>query len=180
MNRLHQAWIWLRRMGHCRGFGIQSPSDYRLVRYVINEHWPYYAYDEIGRNDDRLHRKLGQLYFRLANDLQPDTIVDLLGYEDYLHAGCHKATIIHHPPSTILLPPSTIHHPPLTLAPATADISSLIGNCQTLVVEGIAQQPDSWRTIIHDERATVTFDLYYCGIAFFVPSRTKQHYIINF
>ena len=68
LNRLHQAYVWLRRISHCRGFGIQSPTDYRFVRYVVNEHWPYYAYESLGQNDDWLRRKLGLLYFRLAND----------------------------------------------------------------------------------------------------------------
>ena len=36
--------VWAVRIGHCRGFGVQSPWAYRMVRYVINEHWPYYAY----------------------------------------------------------------------------------------------------------------------------------------
>ena len=95
MNRLHQAWVWLRRIGHCRGFGIQSPTDYRFVRYVVNEHWPYYAYRQTGLNDSPLRRKLGRLYFRLANHLQPGTVVDLLGYDEYLRAGCRKAVVRH-------------------------------------------------------------------------------------
>ena len=96
MTGLHQAWIWLSRIGHCRGFGIQSPTDYRFVRYVVNEHWPYYAYAQLGKDEDRLRRKLGRLCFRLANHLQPKAVADLTElYAEYLAAGCKRADVTH-------------------------------------------------------------------------------------
>ena len=44
MLELRRIIVWLCRIRRCRGFGIQSPWAYRIVRYVINEHYPYYAY----------------------------------------------------------------------------------------------------------------------------------------
>lgn len=182
MNRLQQAWVWLRRIGHCRGFGIQSPTDYRFVRYVVNEHWPYYAYRQLGINDSPLRRKLGQLYFRLANFLQPATVVDLLGYDEYLRAGCRKAVVTHQPftasPSSSAASPS-----PLILAPASADIGILLDSCgkeSVLVIEDIGHSPEAWHAVCSDQRTSVTFDLYYCGIAFFDTQRSKQQHIVNF
>ena len=70
MNQLKRCLVWLSRIHRCRGFGIQSPTDYSFVRYVINEHWPYYAYQQFN-SDDWLVEKLGHLYFRLANWRQP-------------------------------------------------------------------------------------------------------------
>ena len=90
MQRLRHAFVWLMRIGHCRGFGVQSPTDYWLVRYVINEHWPYYQYATLGEGDEWLTRKLGLLYFRLANWLQPH-MIESDGYQSYLQAGCKKA-----------------------------------------------------------------------------------------
>ena len=58
--------VWLSRIHRVWGFGIQSPTDYAFVRYVVNEHWPYYAYEEL-TDKDWLTEKLGRLYFRLAN-----------------------------------------------------------------------------------------------------------------
>ena len=90
VNQLKAVVLWLRRVGHCRGFGIQSPSDYWLVRYVINEHWPYYQYETLGQNDDWLTRKLGRLFFRIANWRQP-AVIESNAYREYLQAGCRKA-----------------------------------------------------------------------------------------
>lgn len=173
MNRLQEAWVWLRRIGHCRGFGIQSPTDYRFVRYVVNEHWPYYAYQETGTGDSRQRRKLGQLYFRLANHLQPAMIVDMLGYDDYLKAGCRRAVITHK---------QEITGTPQLIIASASHLPTLSSQAlpQALVVEGIGQQRQTWDNVLNNPLVTVTFDLYYCGIAFFDPQRTKQNYVINF
>ena len=71
---------WLSRITHCRGFGVQSPSAYRFIRYVVNEHYPYYAYADlrekfpyIGSTDEKLCR----LYFRIANYQQPMTFINI-------------------------------------------------------------------------------------------------------
>jgi len=169
---LRRAYVWLRRIGHCRGFGIQSPTDYRFVRQVINEHWPYYAYEELGRDDDWLHRKLGRLCFRLANERQPQTIVSWAGYHDYLQAGCRKAWLV-----------EEACHVDMAVVSIKTDYKRLFQECndQSLVVfMDIWQYPEYWRCIIHDEQVTLSFDLYYCGIVMFDPKRKKQHYIINF
>ena len=169
---LRRAYVWLRRIGHCRGFGIQSPTDYRFVRQVINEHWPYYAYEELGCYDDWLHRKLGRLCFRLANERQPQTIVSWAGYHDYLQAGCRKAWLV-----------EEACHVDMAVVSIKTDYKRLFQECndQSLVVfMDIWQYPEYWRCIIHDEQVTLSFDLYYCGIVMFYPKRNKQHYIINF
>lgn len=172
LNRLHQAYVWLRRISHCRGFGIQSPTDYRFVRYVVNEHWPYYAYESLGQNDDWLRRKLGLLYFRLANDRQPSQIVDWVGFHDYLQEGCRKARIVDEAKAV-----------ELAVVPIKTDFHRLFQECNersVVVFQDIWQYPEYWHCIEHDPRATVTFDLYYCGIVLFDPKRTKQRYLINF
>ena len=92
---------WLSRITHCRGFGVQSPSAYRFIRYVVNEHYPYYAYADlreefpnIGSTDEKLCR----LYFRIANYQQPMTFINI-GRSDaalvaYVNAGCRKTRVI--------------------------------------------------------------------------------------
>ena len=172
MQRLRYAFVWLKRIGHCRGFGIQSPTDYWMVRYVINEHWPYYQYATLGETDEWLTRKLGLLYFRLANWLQPHTI-ESDGFQQYLQAGCRKAAF---GDSSELIR--------LTLdgdyRTRLASIYNKVGQHSVLIVESIRKNRAFWREIIADDRTGVTFDLYYCGIVMFDKKRYKQNYIINF
>ncbi len=172
MQRLRHILVWLSRLFHCCGFGIQSPSDYWLVRYVINEHWPYYSYATLGRDDDWLTRKLGLLYFRLANWRQPQ-IIESNGYRTYLQAGCRKA-IFGDSTELIRLTLDGDYHSRMDTIYSKVDEKSM------LIVEGIQQDKDFWREIVTDKRTGVTFDLYYLGVVFFDKSRFKQHYIINF
>ena len=170
--QLKAAAVWLRRIGHCRGFGIQSPSDYWLVRYVINEHWPYYQYELLGHDDDWLTRKLGRPCFRIANWRQP-AVIESSDYRDYLQAGCRKA--VWGESSELMV---------LSLEGDWRSRLSYIYNKvsadSVLIVTGLSKVRDAWREIVTDQRAVLTFDLYYCGIVLFDKKRNKKNYIVNF
>ena len=172
MLKLRYYLVWLSRITHCRGFGIQSPADFWLVRYVINEHWPYYQYDALGRYDDWLTRKLGYLYFRLANWRQP-AIIDSDDYRKYMQAGC-KRVIFGDSSEMIRLTLEGDYHRHLI------SIYNKVKDDTVLIVEGIGRDADFWRELTEDERVRVTYDLYYCGIVLFNKKIHKQNYIINF
>jgi hypothetical protein len=171
-NQLKAAAVWLRRIGHCRGFGIQSPSDYWLVRYVINEHWPYYQYEILGHDDDWLTRKLGRLCFRIANWRQP-TVIESNAYHDYLQAGCRKA-VWGESSELVVLSLEGDWRSRLSY------IYNKVSADSVLIVTGLSKARDVWREIVDDERAVLTFDLYYCGIVLFDKKRNKKNYIVNF
>ena len=171
MKKLTYLLVWLSRIFHCRGFGVQSPTDYRFVRYVVNEHAPYYKYEEVGQNDDWLTRRLGRLYFRMANWRQPQVIV-AAGYEEYLKAGCSKCQVTDDA--------TTVE---MAIVSTGKDIERLLprcNDCSVMVLDRLHQHRALWKRICQSANATVTFDLYYCGIAFFDPKRSKRHYIVNF
>ena len=172
MQRLKYVFVWLSRVFHCRGFGIQSPTDYLLVRYVINEHWPYYQYATFENEDDWLTQKLGRFYFRLANWRQP-TVIESNGYRNYFQAGCKKAIFGE---SSELIRMALDGNDRQRLA----IIYNKVKDDTVLIVEGIWRNRSFWKEIKADERAVVTFDLYYCGIVLFDKKRHKQNYIINF
>lgn len=172
VNRLKAAAVWLNRIGHCRGFGIQSPTDYWMARYVINEHWPYYQYDYLGCDDDWLTRKMGRLCFRLANWLQP-TVVESSDYRDYLQAGCRKI-VFGESSELVVMPLENDSEDRLS------NIYNKVSSQSVLVVTGISKARKLWRQIVADERTGITFDLYYCGIVMFDKKRNKKNYIINF
>lgn len=171
MNRLRGALVWLSRIAHCRGFGIQSPTDYWMVRYVINERWPYYQYDNIGRNDDWLTQKVGRLCFRLANWRQPSTVV-ATQYEDYIKAGCRQCRTA-----------TDAAEVEMAVASTEQELERLLPKCSdasVLVLDRLFLHRQLWKRMTKEPQATVMFDLYYCGIMLFNKKRTKKHYTINF
>ena len=172
MQKMKHILIWLSRIAHCRGFGIQSPTDYWFVRYVINEHWPYYDYDRLGADDDWLRHRLGLLYFRIANWRQP-VVIESDDYRDYLQAGCRK---VRFGQSSELIFLTSDGDAPSRLE----NIYNKVREDTVLIVDGINKDKKLWKDIVSDERARVTFDLYYCGIAMFDKKRHKRNYIINF
>ena len=171
MNRLKGFLVWLSRIGHCRGFGIQSPTDYWLVRYVINEHWPYYQYDKLGLTDDWLARKVGRLCFRLANWRQPSKAISA-DYRDYITAGCKQCRLTDDT--------ETVE---MAVVSDEQQLQCLLPKCSErslLVLDKLYKHRTLWNNIVKGSQATVVFDLYYCGIMLFDRKRTKKHYTINF
>lgn len=199
ISLLRHFFIWLRRIGKCRGFGIQSPNDYRFVRYVINEHWPYYKYAQLGIHDDWLSKKLGRLYFRLANDQQPVYVLnihDTDSFGEYVRGGCEKSHILcpsfsdgcdqlqnminQYHPSMIRM---SMGDPCLSADILKCILQHADEHC-CWVIERIHQSRESlsqWNELLaSDRRCFISYDLYYCGIIMFDHSRAKQHYVINF
>ena len=175
MNQLTRLFVWLSRLHRCRGFGIQSPTDYWLVRYVVNEHWPYYQYATLGRGDSWLRRKLGRLCFRLANWRQPQTIVSS-DYANYWQAGCRRATMTQEVPPLVELMLTDIGE--ADRLPGILD--GRTDERSVVVVEGVWRDWTAWQRLVNMPQVTVAFDLYYCGLLTFDPKRTKKHYVINF
>lgn len=188
MYSIKRLLVWILRIRYCRGFGVQSPSDYAFIRYVINEHYPYYAYSDI---DDafpslgRRERKIGRLCFRIANFLQPDAIVlhpSSTVMPEFLKAGCAKARIV----SKL----ADVERLRLLIFRLGCDSEELFSTAlfmadddTVLVIEGIRRDRAAkafWRRVRSTERVGMTFDLFYVGIVFFDHKRYKQNYLVNF
>ena len=186
--------VFVRRAGHSRGFGIQSPSAYRFDREVINDHRLYEAYAELKKrygHRDRLSTKLCQLYFRIAAHAQagqwgmcllPDGLASA-----YVQAGCAKTRVVDCRAGEDL---SAVAASDVLLMRIgdnwRAVFNAFVDGAQAdsiLIVERINESKASaraWQRIIRDVRTCVTFDLYYCGIVRFDHTKSKLHYIINF
>ena len=172
MNILRRYYVWLRRLNHICGFGIQSPTDYWFVRYVVNERWPYYAYSFLTDND-WLTQKLGRLYFRLANWRQPAYML-IDDFHKYWKTGSQKIRFV----STL----NKIELGRITIEEIEKSLE-ILNQCDTqsvLVIEGIYRNPELWAAIINDERVGTSYDLYYCGILLFDKRPYHHHYVINF
>lgn len=172
MNRLQQVFVWLSRIHRCRGFGIQSPTDYSFVRYVLNERWPYYAYETLQTNH-WMERKLGRLYLRLANWRQPNEMLED-EYSIWWQAGCRRMRIVSQ------LSRVELARVDIDDAESLETLLPLCDERSVIVVEGLWLNRQLWHCIEHDSRVGTTFDLYYCGIIMFDKTRFNHHYKINF
>jgi len=176
MNPVKRWWIWLSRIAHCRGFGIQSPGDYSFVRYVVNEHYPYYAYRELGVGDDWLSRKLGRLHMRIANWRQPALVVD--GQPSpWWQAGCRKARLVEQGDR------ADLWHIDMATEDAPQRLSDAIDRADeqsVVVVDHIYRHWELWHQAADNSRVTTAFDLYYCGILLFNRRQARHYYKINF
>lgn len=176
MNQIKRIFVWLRRLPYCRGFGIQSPTDYAFVRYVINEHYPYYAYDYLNHQEGNwLNHKLGRLYFRLANWRQPSNMKKD-DYASYWQCGCKNVCLSGQLEAAELVRVDINDYSESFLQ----QFYPLVDDQSVLVIEGIWKNWALWHRIQADLRVRVTFDLYYCGIVLFDSKRQRQHYIVNF
>ena len=189
MYWLKRWFIWIYRWRHCRGFGVQSPSDYSFIRYVVNEHYPYYAYDDLAsKYPDLTHilRKKSELLFRIANWIQsPSALIfsQHYVYKEYVSAGCHKTSVrLQSDYSCESIGQLTIASAASTPEDKFMFLVSHLQDGQVLVVDDIDtnQGRKLWRSAISNETATISFDLYYMGIVMNVDNRYKHDYIVNF
>ena len=186
-------WVcnWIHRMGYSRGFGVQSPSAYSFIRYVLTEHYPYYAYDELKmrfKSFDHATKKKGRLYFRLANYAQASHWFDYHSaeqpYAAYVHEGCRKTVFQAIDGKTI---PHTFRIARLSMSEDYQAVYEALCKLATddsiLILEGINDNKDTkafWKRVQETQKATRTYDLFLCGIIVFDTSKHKHHYIVNF
>lgn len=195
---LSTFFVWISRIAYCRGFGIHSPSIYRFVRYVINEHYPYYAYETLSAQspDSPLQHKLGRLYFRLSNSQHTSTFIDYFPtnnlYHTYVQAS--RRNICYLPIHTAQLPSKSLlqeHHSPLLIRITPQSnyqdfLTSLLHDLPPttiLVLENIHSSKSTlrfWKRLIQHPDIQTTLDLYYCGIALFDKNLPDANYKINF
>lgn len=199
-NRLIRGMIWLSRIGCCRGFGIQSPWAYSLVRYVINEHYPYYAYECLAMDfpeADAVRRKMGEFFLRLANHAQPEMVV-AVGFDDedmkrdeaYFRAGCNTLRWMGVRPSDVDSVLKTLENASgahILYVNATAidaeRLAEAVKRLRTgdfVVVDRLNYNKAIWQDVVWRLQNIVSFDMYYCGLVYVDPKRYKQNYKINF
>lgn len=195
MNYKVQRYLhWLRRIKYCRGFGVQSPSAYRFIRYVINEHYPYYAYDELRKELPRLDsltRKRMELYFRVANFRQASLWLDFCERNDviatYVGRGCHATQVRRI--TDLLQITADARIEVLRICPTAGSEAVLEAALQQtddrtlFIIEDIGYNDTAkrlWQKLIESDLTSVSYDLYDLGIAFFDSKRYKNNYIVNF
>ena len=175
MRKVTNPFVWMARFRHRRGYGVHSPFAFRFITDVIYESHPYYAYGELDKMlplSHRLRKRKGfHLLLRLANHLQPQTIVlprNAWWEKRYMQRGCRKANIQCQWPKgevgmCLLYEPSdeVLHH---------------IGEHSVLLLNNLHHHREWFQSL----PSVVSFDLYDLGIAFFDKQYNKQYYVVNF
>lgn len=192
---LQTVGVWLSRIAYCRGFGIQSPSAYRFVRYVINEHYPYYAYADLQKRapvESRVALRLLRLCLRVVNEVQPRYILDFIDglsaeRQEYFSAGARRARIL--PVAEGDEAPAVIDGERVVIRTDVQHVDALlsllprIDSASVVMVDGIhrdARSREAWQRIVGNSHAAVCYDLYYTGIVMLDQSKHKRCYTINF
>lgn len=175
MQKVTNPLVWMARFRHRKGYGVHSPFAFRFITDVVYESHPYYAYRELDRElplSMRLRQSRGlHLLLRLANHLQPETIVVPAGAsweKRYLQSGCRKASILSEwPEGEVSL---------CLLSEPSSEVLSHIGEHSVLLLDNLHHHREWFRSL----PSVVSFDLYDLGIAFFDKQYNKQYYVVNF
>lgn len=192
MYYVKRAAVWLYRWKHCRGFGVQSPTDYRFVRYVINEHAPFYAYHDLQVQYPHLKhedRRFARLLLRIANYRQPASCL-LLGmpaspYQAYIQAGCRHTVVNEGGEEVTDAGVADLVCCQLSgkQLPDVESLLSLTRDASILVLRGIRHDCHTrqmWSALLEHPKVSISYDLFDCGIILFDKKRYKHNYIINF
>lgn len=207
VGKLRRLYVWLCRMGHCRGFGVQSPWAYSFVRYVINEHFPYYKYAVLRKRLPALgvvERKVCELYFRLSNFARLRTVflcsssdrdVWRAAVTTYIKAGRRQCEVMQCGGIELT---DVLHkvrdagkRPVAVVIDASSGVGEDIGKLLGLMASGDyilvedlrlrREAAEMWNRLYDNiERGALFFDMYYCGLMYIDPERYKAHYKINF
>jgi hypothetical protein len=183
--------LWVFRMGYSRGFGVQSPSAYSFLRYVVNEHYPYYEYQKLKNesgNVNPLITKLSRLYFRMANFCQSEYWYDYKAendvYQRYVVSGCKSTSFVSF---TEVDEIDTFQIARISLfgdyEKVYDHLAKIANNNSILIIENIKRDKITrcfWKQVVEDSRTFVTYDLYYCGVIFFDSNKCKCNYKVNF
>ena len=160
-EEIKAALVFLRRISHCAGFGIQSPTDYAFVREVIYERGRYSRYADLDAaflGAGRMERKLARLLLRVSNHAQASDIAVQDGMPEILRCalrlGCGKSRLLRYRRDAGPAPLTVFH-----------DIRKA--------------GREEWEVMISQQHV-VAYDLHYIGLAFYQEKRYSESYKINF
>ena len=184
MKAIRRLKRWCRGLGHLRGFGIQSPFAYSLVRNVFGEKAPYYKYVELDLlypNISYNERKFGRLLFRLANYLQAhtfyvDPVLDSFVFT-FLQAGAQQSRKTEKATDAAFCVLSSGNES------ALHDFLLNVKETDVLVLNDIyvdGRPSAQWSHLLAFGNVKVTFDFYSFGVVFFHSSLQRKDYLLNF
>ena len=174
---------WLRRCGHSRGFGIQSPTAYQFVTDVLCQRLPYHAYDDLSKQFPKLRGKelkFCRLLFRLANYQQAKRTFVTSSFSEeclaYLLEGNRRSELVSEPGNCALVVASAKENQDL------ANIVASLPDNAIIVVKDIyfhGKETYFWHSVKASQRVAMTFDCYDCGVVVLGEKIYQNHYFVN-
>ena len=179
---LRRTWCRLRRLGHSRGFGIQSPFAYRMVTEVLCQRMPYHLYgvlESLMPDLEGRRLKVCQLLMRLANYCQsPTTYVaaDVAAEEKaYVLAGCRHTRFAEKMDGCRFV----------VVRATSASVNSVLAAVHTDMIVAMTDISEkgklkpAWLQLKGSALAVVSFDLMDVGVVFFDPKLPHMSYQMN-
>ena len=180
---IYRCWCRLCRIGHSRGFGIQSPLAYQLVTDVLCQRNPYYLYDDLKSLCPQLRGtrlRICQMLLRLSNAQQSATtyVDDHLPkeYMAFVKAGNRKSRFVDSPDGSSFILLSADHQ---------GDIERILESAHEATIlfldkiYGCRDAVERWKTVVGHPRVSMSFDLFDCGVAVLAHSLQKANYKLN-
>ena len=182
-----------RRFLNTKGFGVQSPLAYMFLFDVIKQKYPYYDYVSLS---EKRNQKVSEntevadrLLFRISNNVQPSTMLvpEKWGVStDYISAGCKHGKVITYTEETlfhVLEQQKTLElvcfNHLLPLMDFKRELFPKTGDTTVFVIKKIHHDMSLWKTLLQEEKISMSFDLYYWGIVFFNAKLTVGRYLIK-
>ncbi len=142
------------RIPRTRGFGVQSPTAYTILRTVLNE-----------KGFLKVHNALlvsQSLSYPFSASRQERLLFRLRFYNRDMHVSSARN---------------------LVTTGAYESLFASLSVRSVLVVEGINEGDDErnvWSRILADSRSVLSFDLLNCGVVFFDKTKIKQNFKVNY
>ncbi|MGN0221757.1 MAG: hypothetical protein ACI4BA_06520 [Prevotella sp.] len=186
---------WIARWRNTCGYGVQSPTDYRFLKYVIRERGEYYAYADLRActSMSRAALKKGLLFFRIANALQPDVLCDTTcdagQFVTFFQSGSRKLTIDNDYLASLDAGKGDAQRLLLRLSCRDSSYEEISGLLRKLPQSAVVLLEDvrsdakvrkSYHSLLHADEVRVCFDLGTFAILFLTNHRYKQTYYIYF
>ena len=180
---IHRCWCRLCRIGHSRGFGIQSPLAYQLVTDVLCQRNPYYLYDDLKSLCPQLRGirlRICRMLLRLSNAQQAAITYFANNlpkeYMAYVKAGNRKGRFVDSPADSSFVLLSADHQEDITHILDSAHDDTTLFLDKIYVSREAAER---WKTVVGHPRVSMTFDLFDCGVAVLAHSLQKANYKLN-
>jgi hypothetical protein len=186
------------RIGHqllsrnANGHGIHSPYLYGFINRVLNNPYPYYAFDQYQTN--KSISTTNKILFRLVNEVQPRQILELNAKSNdsmsFMLSACKTAQFTSITSSAEHIHTDTawdlvVYHSAITTSKSELDLQQILQTIPENSIfvftnkNGSTKQALRWKTIRQHPRVVVSIDLHIMGILFFKPDLSNNNYRIR-